>query len=87
MFARAMLIVPAGRCPRYCTGRGRQLSQSCIGSKEEGLVFIKVVAMPHESHVEFDTAQARTFANQILAAVDEVESGWVGGNTVSASDA
>ena len=60
---------------------------SCIGSKEEGLVFIKVVAMPHEGHVEFDTAQARSFANQILAAVDEVESGWAGGNTVSDSDA
>ena len=60
---------------------------SCIGSKEEGLVFIKVVAMPHESHIEFDTAQARDFANKILAAVDEVESGWVGKSGLPGSDA
>ncbi len=60
---------------------------SCHGSKDEGLVFIKVVAMPHGDHVEFNTAEARDFANQILAAVQMAESGWLGGPSKSGSDA
>lgn len=51
---------------------------SCEGRPEEGVVFIKVVAMPYEDAVEFDVTQARAFAQRILAAVDLVESGWVG---------
>ena len=54
---------------------------SCHGSKDEGLVFIKVVAMPYGDHVEFNAAEARDFANKILAAVQEAESGWLGGST------
>jgi hypothetical protein len=60
---------------------------SCEASKEEGLVFIKVVVMPHEGYIEFNTAEARTFAHRILAAVQEVESGWVGGAVFPGSDA
>jgi hypothetical protein len=62
-------------------------SISCRGSKDEGLVFIKVVAMPYADHVEFTTAEARDFANQILAAAQLAESGWLGGPNKSGSDA
>jgi hypothetical protein len=51
---------------------------SCEASAEEGLLFIKVIAMPHGGSVEFDVAQARSLAQRILAAVEVVESGWVG---------
>ncbi|QRP63820.1 hypothetical protein I6J77_17280 [Rhodanobacter sp. FDAARGOS 1247] len=51
---------------------------SCEARQDEGVIFIKVVAMPFEGAVEFDTAQARAFAKRILAAVEVVESGWVG---------
>ena len=53
---------------------------SCEPSKEEGLIFMKVVAMPYGDPVEFNTEEARVFAHRILAAVAEVESGWVGGS-------
>ena len=55
-----------------------QETVTCEARQDEGLVFIKVVAMPHEDAVEFDVAQARAFAQRILSAVDIVESGWVG---------
>ncbi|WP_157469281.1 hypothetical protein [Dyella thiooxydans] len=51
---------------------------SCEARQDEGVVFIKVVAMPFEGAVEFDVTQARAFAERILAAVEAVESGWVG---------
>jgi hypothetical protein len=51
---------------------------SCEPRQDEGLIFIKVVAMPHEDAVEFDVAQARSFAQQILSAVEVIEAGWVG---------
>ena len=51
---------------------------SCEASAEEGLLFIKVVAMPHGDPIEFDVSQARALAQRILAAVEVVESGWVG---------
>ena len=60
---------------------------SCYGSKDEGLVFIKVVAMPYGDHVEFNTADARNFANKILAAVQEAESCWLSGPTERGSAA
>jgi len=50
----------------------------CEARQDEGVVLIKVVAMPHEGSVEFDITQARAFAERILAAVEVVESGWVG---------
>lgn len=53
---------------------------SCEPSKEEGLIFMKVIAMPHGDPVEFNVEEARKFARQILAAVAEVESGWMGGS-------
>jgi len=51
---------------------------TCEPSADEGLIFIKVVAMPYEDSVEFDVTQARAFAQRILAAVAVVEAGWVG---------
>ena len=51
---------------------------SCEARQEEGVIFIKVVAAPFEGAVEFDVTQARAFAMRILAAVEVVESGWVG---------
>jgi len=55
-----------------------QETVTCEPRQDEGLIFIKVVAMPHEGAVEFDVAQARSFAQQILLAVDVVEASWVG---------
>jgi len=55
-----------------------QQTVSCEARKDEGLIFIKVVAMPFEDSVEFDISQARALAKRILAAVEVVESGWVG---------
>ena len=55
-----------------------QETVTCEPRQGEGLIFIKVVAMPHEGAVEFDVAQARSFAQQILSAVDVIEAGWVG---------
>jgi len=63
------------------TGTSEQPYQetvSCEARQDEGVVFIKVVAMPYEAAVEFDVTQARAFAQQILTAVEIVESGWVG---------
>jgi hypothetical protein len=51
---------------------------SCEASAEEGLLFIKVVAMPHVDPVEFDVTQAKALAKRILSAVETVEAGWVG---------
>lgn len=51
---------------------------SCEASADEGLLFIKVVAMPHGDPVEFDVTQARALAQRLLMAVDKVEAGWVG---------
>jgi hypothetical protein len=51
---------------------------TCEARPDEGLIFIKVVAMPYEDAVEFDVAQARTFALQVLSAIETVESGWAG---------
>lgn len=55
-----------------------QETVSCEARQAEGVIFIKVVAMPHQDPVEFDVTQARAFAQQILSAVEIVESGWVG---------
>jgi hypothetical protein len=43
-----------------------QETVSCEASADEGLVFIKVVAMPHGDPVEFDVPQARSFAERII---------------------
>ena len=50
----------------------------CDGEVDQGLVFIRVVALPSQSSVEFDTSQARNFAERILKAVEAVEKGWAG---------
>jgi len=50
------------------------------GRPEEGLIFIKVVAMPHGDPVEFDLSQARALADQLLKAIENVQSGWAGGH-------
>ena len=55
-----------------------QETVACEARQDEGVIFIKVVAMPYEAAVEFDVAQARVFAQQILSAVETVEAGWVG---------
>lgn len=60
-----------------------QETVTCDGRPDEGLIFIKVVAMPHEDAVEFDVTQARAFARQILSAIEIVESGWVGKSEAS----
>jgi len=53
---------------------------SCVGSAEEGVIFMKVVGMPQGYPVEFDLTQARAFAEQLQKAIDEVASGWAGGH-------
>jgi hypothetical protein len=58
---------------------------SCEARQDEGVIFIKVVAMPYEAAVEFDVTQARAFAQQILTAVETVESGWVGKSDAGAA--
>jgi hypothetical protein len=55
-----------------------QETVACEARQDEGVIFIKVVAMPYETAVEFDVTQARAFAKQILAAAETVEAGWVG---------
>lgn len=55
-----------------------QQTVDCEARQDEGLIFIKVVAMPYEDAVEFDVAQARAFAQKILSAVEIVEAGWAG---------
>ncbi|MDR7134094.1 hypothetical protein J2X06_001278 [Lysobacter niastensis] len=55
-----------------------QETVSCEARQDEGVIFIKVVAMPYEAAVEFDVTQARAFAQEILSAVAIVEAGWVG---------
>lgn len=68
---------------------GYEETVMCEASAEEGLVFIKVVVMPHGDAVEFDVHQARSFAERIMTAVATVESGWVGekGASPNAGDA
>lgn len=39
--------------------------------------------MPYEGEVEFGVAQARSFAQKILSALDVVDGGWVGKSTGS----
>jgi hypothetical protein len=55
-----------------------QETVKCEARQDEGVIFIKVVAMPYEAAVEFDVTQARAFAHQILSAVETVERGGVG---------
>lgn len=55
-----------------------QETVTCEPRQEEGLIFIKVVAMPHAGAVEFDVTQARSFAQQVLSAIEVIEAGWVG---------
>lgn len=62
-----------------------QETVSCEARQDEGVIFIKVVTMPYEAAVEFDVTQARAFAQQILSAVEIVESGWVGKSNVGAT--
>jgi hypothetical protein len=56
---------------------------SCEASADEGVLFIKVVAMPHGDPVEFDVTQARLLATRIMAAVATVEASWVGTKSAS----
>lgn len=58
-----------------------QETVTCEARQDEGLIFIKVVAMPLEGAVDFDVAQTRSFAQKILSAVDVVEAGWIGKST------
>jgi hypothetical protein len=51
----------------------------CDGNQDEGVIHIKVAALPYLDPVEFNTAEARAFAEKILRAVEHVEAGWVGG--------
>ncbi|SOU05279.1 hypothetical protein LMG19144_00314 [Xanthomonas arboricola pv. fragariae] len=39
-----------------------QETETCEPRPGEGVIFIKVVAMPHEDAVDFETVQARAFA-------------------------
>jgi hypothetical protein len=48
----------------------------CDAPEDEGIVHIKVVAMPYVDPVEFNVAEAREFAQRILAAADAIERGW-----------
>ena len=48
----------------------------CEAPEEECLVFIKVISMPYQDPVEFNTAEARAFAQKILAAVEHIEANW-----------
>ncbi|GJI92553.1 hypothetical protein [Duganella hordei] len=45
----------------------------CQVSEDEGLIFIKVIAMPYQDPVEFNTAEARAFAEKILDGVKKIE--------------
>jgi len=45
----------------------------CQVSVDEGLIFIKVIAMPYQDPVEFNTAEARAFAEKILDGVKKIE--------------
>lgn len=40
---------------------------TCEVRQDEGLVHIKVIAMPYQDPVEFNTSEARAFAEKILA--------------------
>lgn len=50
----------------------------CEGRQDEGIIFIKVVALPGVDAVEFDSAGAHRFVAQLQAAIAHVEAGWVG---------
>ncbi|RJU09136.1 hypothetical protein XcmpCFBP7700_19260 [Xanthomonas campestris] len=50
----------------------------CEGRQDEGVIFIKVVALPGVGAVEFDTAGAHRFVAQLQAAIAHVEAGWLG---------
>ena len=60
----------------YETSQTYEEIVSCEAPEEEGIVHIKVVALPYNDPVEFNTAEARTFTEKILAAVEEIESKW-----------
>lgn len=49
---------------------------SCEAPEEEGILHIKVIALPYHDPVEFNTAEARAFAEAILAAVEKIERRW-----------
>jgi len=48
----------------------------CDAPEEEGIIHIKVVALPYIDPVEFNTDEARAFAQQILSAVEKIEKKW-----------
>ena len=48
---------------------------SCEASQEEGLVHIKVVAMPYVNPIEFNWEEARIFGEKVLAAAKLIEGG------------
>ena len=48
----------------------------CEAHVEGGVLFIKVITLPHLGAVEFDTKQARIFAAQILSAAEKIEKQW-----------
>ena len=51
---------------------------TCEGAQDEGVIHIKVIALPYQDPVEFNTTEARAFAERIFRAVEHVEAGWVG---------
>lgn len=46
---------------------------NCEVAEDEGLMFIKVIAMPYQDPVEFNTSEARAFAEKILDGVKRIE--------------
>jgi hypothetical protein len=48
----------------------------CEVPENQGLVFIKVIALPYQDAVEFDATQAREFAARILKAAERAEAQW-----------
>ena len=48
----------------------------CEAREDEGLLFIKVVAMPYRDPGEFNTGEAKAFAQRILDGVARIEAAW-----------
>ncbi len=48
----------------------------CEAPEDEGIIHIKVIALPYNDPVEFNTEEAREFAQKILSAADEIEKKW-----------
>ena len=48
----------------------------CEAPEHEDIIHIKVVALPYGDPVEFNTTEARAFAEKILVAVEKIEGNW-----------